>query len=77
MFSIIELQTTNEVTSHIYNTAETKEQAMNIYHTTLSYAAASQVEYHTCVVMDEQEKYLVRECYEHPVIPARSTEEAE
>lgn len=78
MFSIIELQTTNGVTTHIYNTAETKDQAMSIYHTTLSYAAVSQVEYHACIVMDEQGRYLARECYEHitPVEP-ETTEEPE
>lgn len=68
MYSIIELQTTDGQTVHIYNTAETQAQAMSIWHTTLSYAALSDVEYHACVVMDEQGKYIARECYEHPKI---------
>ncbi len=66
MYSIIELQTTDGQTVHNYNTAETQAQAMSIYHTTLSYAALSEVEYHACVVMDEKGRYIARECYEHP-----------
>lgn len=65
MFSIIELQTTDGVTAHIYQTADTKEQAMSKFHTCLAYAAVSEVEYHTCMVVDEKGQYLARECYEH------------
>ena len=66
MFSIIELQTSSGSTAHIYQTAETKEQAMSKYHTCLAAAAISNVEYHTCFVVDERGQYLARECYEHP-----------
>lgn len=67
MYSIIELQTSNGQTAHIYQTAETKNEAMSKFHTVLASAAISPVEMHTCVVMDEEGKYLARECYKHPV----------
>lgn len=66
MYSIIELQTTDGTTIHNYSTAETKAQAMSVYHTTLAYAALSEVEVHTCIVVDEKGQYVARECYEHP-----------
>ena len=66
MYSIIELQTTDGTTVHNYQTAETKAQAMSVYHTTLAYAALSEVEVHTCIVVDEKGQYIARECYEHP-----------
>ena len=66
MYSIIELQTTDGTTIHNYQTAETKAQAMSVYHTTLAYAALSEVEVHTCIVVDEKGQYIARECYEHP-----------
>lgn len=65
MFSIIELQTNGGTTLHIYQTAETREQAMSKYHSVLSSAAISNVEIHTCFVVDEQGRYIARECYEH------------
>ena len=65
MYSIIELQTTSGATAHVYQTADTKEQAMSKYHTVLAAAAISAVEYHTCFVVDEQGKYIARECYIH------------
>lgn len=67
MYSIIELQTTGGQTTHIYQTAETKNEAMSKFHTVLSFAATSSVEFHACVVMDEQGKYIARECYQHYV----------
>lgn len=65
MYSIIELQTTNGATSHVYFTAPTYEAAMSKYHEILMYAAISNVEFHTCLVVDQYGKYLARECYEH------------
>ena len=65
MYSIIELQTNNGYTAHLYQTAETKEEAMGKYHGVLAFAATSAVEKHACVVMDEEGRYLARECYEH------------
>lgn len=65
MYIIIELQTTNGQTANIVQTKETKAEAMSAYHSILAAAAISAVEYHTAIVMDEQGKYLARECYEH------------
>lgn len=67
MFIIVELQTTNGQTANIVTTRDTKEEAMSAYHSILASAAVSSVEYHTAVVMDEQGRYLARECYEHPI----------
>lgn len=66
MYSVIELQTTDGQTIHNYQTADTKAKAMSAYHTTLAYAALSEVEVHTCIVVDEKGQYVARECYEHP-----------
>lgn len=78
MYAIIELQTTDGVTVHNYSTAETKAQAMSVYHSTLAYAALSEVEYHACLVVDEKGQYLARECYEHPkAVEEVITDEAE
>lgn len=65
MYSIIELQTNDGQTAHIYFTASTRNEAMSKFHQVMAAASISQVEYHTCVVMDEKGQYLARECYEH------------
>jgi len=65
MYSIIELQTTGGQTQHIYQTAETKPEAMSKYHGVLAFAATSEVEVHTCFVVDEQGRYVARESYIH------------
>jgi hypothetical protein len=65
MYSIIELQTNNGQTAHLYQTAVTQNEAMSKFHTVLASASISSVEIHTCVVMDEEGKYLARECYKH------------
>lgn len=75
MYSIIELQTTAGQTAHIYQTAATRDEAMSKYHSVLAYAAASQVEYHACIVMDEQGQTIARECYEHLKNPLEKAEE--
>ena len=78
MYYIVEIQDTPGTSAALLHyTEETRNAAMSKFHSIMSYAAISTIPYHTCVVMDEQGKYLARECYEHPVIPAQSTEEAE
>lgn len=66
MYSVIELQTNDNATVHIYQNAETFSEAMSKYHTVLAAAAVSQVEQHACIVVDEKGRYIARECYEHP-----------
>lgn len=53
MFSIIEIQTDNGRTAHLCQTADTKEEAMSKYHMVLASAAVSEVDYHSCVVLNE------------------------
>lgn len=65
MFSIIELQTENDVTAHLYDTATTRQEAMSKYHTVLAAAAVSEVDYHACVVMNEDGVTIARESYHH------------
>ena len=65
MFSIIELQTINNETTHIYQTALTREEAMSKYHTVLASAAISNVDYHACVVLNEEGVSIARESYNH------------
>lgn len=65
MFIIIELQTTDGVTSNIVTTKESKDEAMSTYHSILAAAAISNVRYHTAVVMDEKGKFIAKECYQH------------
>lgn len=65
MYIIIELQTTNGQTANIVKTAETKEEAMSMYHMILASAAISEVEYHTALVITPSGQYIARECYEH------------
>lgn len=65
MFFILELQVNGGVGTSIMKTADTKNEAMSEYHNILKFAAVSSVEQHSCVVMDEQGRYLARECYEH------------
>lgn len=65
MYIIIELQTTKGKTANVVKTKESQEEAMSMYHSILATAAISQVEYHTAIVIDEQGRYLARECYTH------------
>ena len=65
MYSIIELQTTGGQTAHVYQTAETKDEAMSKFHLVLASAAISTVEHHVCVVLDENGMMVAHECYHH------------
>ena len=65
MYYIIEIQETNKVPAMLTNTAATKNEALSKYHTVLSFAAISQVEFHSCVILDEQGRQIARECFNH------------
>lgn len=67
MFTILELQTNNgqTVIPTPIKTAETKNEAMSIYHGILFSAAVSEVHCHTAMVIDEEGKTLARETYIH------------
>lgn len=77
MYSIIELQTTAGQTAHIYQTAATRDDAMSKFHGILSFASISQVEYHTCIVLDEEGRTIARECYMHLKNPNEASEPLE
>lgn len=67
MYFILETQVTDGVGSALpIKTANTKNQAMSIYHTILASASISEVERHTCIVVDEEGNYLAKESYKHP-----------
>lgn len=77
MFIVIELQTVGGQTANTVQTKATKAEAMSAYHMILASAAVSDIEYHTAVVMDEQGRYLARECYEHlPEVEEEVAEDA-
>ena len=65
MFSIIELQTEGGETAHIYQTAPTLNEAMSKYHLCLASAAISEIDYHACVVLNEDGVLIARESYNH------------
>ena len=65
MYIVMELKTNGSQTEHIYSEADNIDHAMNKYHTVLAEAAISEVECHACVVLDEEGKYIARDCYKH------------
>lgn len=72
MYFVIEIQT-NTIVNPI-QTATTKNEAMGKYHTVLSYAAVSSVDYHTCMVVDERGQVMAKECYRHNQPPESTGE---
>lgn len=74
MFFIIELQVNGESGANIVKTADTYEKAMSKYHTVLASAAVSEVEKHTCIVLDDEGRHMARECYEHIKEPEPESE---
>ena len=66
MYTIIELQTNNGETAMTpAQFKATRDEAMSVYHGILAYACISEVQKHTVVVLDEEGKYVARECYKH------------
>ena len=74
MFFIIELQVNGESGANIVQTADSYENAMSKYHTVLASAAVSEVEKHTCIVLDDEGRHMARECYEHIKEPEPESE---
>lgn len=65
MFFIIELQVNRDSGANIVQTADTQQEAMSKYHTVLSFAATSEVDKHSCIVLDDEGRQVARECYIH------------
>lgn len=69
MFTVIELQTNNGVTSVLTTSFADVNQAYQKYHQVLSYAAVSELDVHTAIVVDERGYELKQEFYEHGNTP--------
>ncbi|NLC25595.1 MAG: hypothetical protein GX777_03100 [Fastidiosipila sp.] len=70
MYYIIELQTNDGVASSLPPQTRTeRKEALSVYHSIMAAAAISNVEYHTCIVIDEQGRYHANECFKHPRPP--------
>lgn len=65
MFTVIELQTNNGVTTVLTTSFADENQAYQKYHQVLSYAAVSKLDIHTAIVVDERGYALKQEFYEH------------
>ena len=67
MYIIFEIQTNNGASTVVtpIQTTETKYDAMSRYHSVLAFAATSDVDCHTAVVLDEQGRVIARESYFH------------
>ena len=66
MYTVIELQTNGGTTTALTPvTKTTRDDAEQEYHLKLSYAAVSQVEIHSVVLLNAEGKTLKSECYKH------------
>lgn len=66
---IIEIQSTQGVTSCITSVHADRSEAEQKYHQALSYAAVSSVEIHSVAMLDEYGTLIKRETYNHGSIP--------
>ena len=74
MFTVIELQTSGNTTSVLSTNFVDINQAYQKYHQILSYAAVSELDIHTAIVVDERGYELKQEFYEHGNTPDVSEE---
>ena len=74
MYILLELQTTNGITSVITTTHTSRDEAEQKYHQILSYAAVSSVEFHAASMLDPLGSLIKNECYNHPVQPEPNEE---
>ena len=66
MYYIIEIQESQDgVPSNIVKTAPSRNEALSVYYSTLSFAAISEVYIHTVIVMDAHGQYLARDSFTH------------
>ena len=69
-FTIIELQTTDNVTAVVPpQTRQNENEAKSVWHTIMAAAAISNVEYHAAVILDEKGNSIKKDCYYHPNPP--------
>lgn len=77
-YIVNELQTVGGTTAVLTNTYTDKNQAESSFHNILKYAALSQVEIHSAVMLTEDGRLVRQECYRHPRVaeePASNEEE--
>lgn len=77
MYIVIELQTSNGVTSMLTYQFNDRDQAESKYHNVLSYAAVSTVEFHAVSIIDRLGTVIRNESYNHPVQPELNEETME
>lgn len=65
MFIVLEIQTNDGVTSIISNVYSDESIAMQKYHQILSFAAVSEIDIHTAVILNEIGMMLRNENYIH------------
>lgn len=66
MYTIIELQTTNDVTSALPPIVkETKELGQQEFHLKSAYAAVSKVNIHTVLLINPEGEKIDKVCYKH------------
>lgn len=64
-YIVIELQTTNGSTSILTNAYSERDKAEQKYHQVLSYAAVSNVQFHSVSMLDQFGSVIKNECYTH------------
>lgn len=69
MFIVVELQTTNGVTSILSNVYQDRNLAEQKYHQTLAYASVSSVDVHAVGMLDEFCQVIKNEVYFHNQTP--------
>lgn len=65
MFTVIELQTTNGITSVISTVFQDRSQAEQKFHETLSYASVSSVDIHSVSILSPEGFVLKNDVYFH------------
>jgi len=65
MYVVVEIQTSNGVTSQITTVEQNRDTAEQKYHQILSYAAVSSVEIHSAVILNPEGQRIKSECYKH------------
>lgn len=64
-YLVIELQTTNNITSHLAWSYDSIEQAESKYHAVLSAAAISSIPIHAAVILNQEGNTIRSWFYEH------------
>ena len=64
-YLVIELQTTNDTTSHLAWSYSDLQQAESKYHSILSAAATSSIPVHTAVILNQEGMTMKSYCYRH------------